>query len=65
MRRNWKNWTKGKSAADAWLVNTFERYVLSRYDSVNDRYLPQGAFPAVLMPLRDQFWRLLWAGKKN
>ena len=56
---------KGKSAADAWLVNTFERYVLSRYDSVNDRYLPQGAFPAVLMPLRDQFWRLLWAGKKE
>ena len=56
---------KGKNTADTWLVKTFDRYVLSRYDSVNDRYLPQGAFPAVLMPLRDQFWRLLWAGKKE
>jgi len=57
--------SKGKAAADSWLVKTFERHVLSRFDSVNDRYLPQGAFPAVLMPLRDQFWRLLWAGKKE
>ncbi|MDM2835736.1 replication endonuclease [Citrobacter sp. Cpo091] len=56
---------KGKKAADAWLLNTFERYVLSRIDQVNEQYLPRGNFPAVLMPLRDQFWRLLWSGKRE
>ncbi|QPB31313.1 replication endonuclease [Citrobacter amalonaticus] len=56
---------KSKKAADAWLLNTFERHVLSRIDNVNGRYLPQRALPAVLLPLREQFWRLLWAGKKE
>lgn len=56
---------KGKQAADAWLINTFERFVLSRIDQVNEQYLPQGVMPAALLPLREQFWRLLWAGKKE
>lgn len=56
---------KGKQAADAWLINTFERFVLSRIDQVNEQYLPQGVMPAALLPLREQFWRLLWAGKRE
>lgn len=56
---------KGKKEADAWLLNTFERFVLSRIDQVNEQYLPQSTLPAVLLPLRSDFWRLLWAGKKE
>lgn len=56
--------SKGKKTADGWLLNTFERHVLSRIDHVNDRYLPN-ALPAALMPLRNEFWRLLWARKKE
>ncbi len=57
--------SKGKKAADGWLLNTFERHVLSRIDHVNDRYLPNATLPAALMPLRNEFFRLLWAGKKE
>ncbi|EKQ6730616.1 replication endonuclease [Escherichia coli] len=56
---------KGKKAADNWLLNTFERHVLSRIDHVNDRYLPNATLPAALLPLRNEFFRLLWAGKKE
>lgn len=56
---------KGKKAADAWLLNTFERFVLSRIDQVNEQYLPQAVLPAALLPLHSDFWRLLWAGKKE
>nr|WP_244207869.1 replication endonuclease [Citrobacter gillenii] len=56
---------KGKEAADAWLLNTFERFVLSRIDQVNERYLPQGTLPAALLPLHSDFYRLIWAGKKE
>lgn len=56
---------RGKKAADGWLLNTFERHVLSRIDHVNDRYLPNATLPAALMPLRSEFFRLLWAGKNE
>ncbi|MCX9067680.1 replication endonuclease [Citrobacter portucalensis] len=56
---------KGKKTADAWLLNTFERFVLSRIDQVNEQYLPQAVLPAALLPLHSDFWRLLWAGKKE
>lgn len=51
--------------ADAWLINTFERHVLPRIDVVNAGYMPDNLSPAPLLDLRDQFWRMLWTGKKG
>lgn len=56
---------KDRKAADHWLVNTFERHVLTRIDSVNSVYQPDSVMPGVLLPIRDQLFRMLWAGKKE
>ncbi len=53
------------AASRKWLLNTFERRVLRRIDAVNDKYLPQSNWPAVLLPLHGDFHRLQWAGKKQ
>ncbi|WP_127960166.1 replication endonuclease [Serratia microhaemolytica] len=54
-----------QQAAERWLVNSFERYVLSRIDAINQHYLPTGITPPALLPIRDQLQRLLWAGKRE
>ncbi|HEM6832051.1 TPA: replication endonuclease [Citrobacter koseri] len=56
---------KDRKAADLWLVNTFERHVLTRIDSVNSVYQPDTVMPGILLPIRDQLFRMLWAGKKE
>jgi Bacteriophage replication gene A protein (GPA). len=56
---------KDRKAADHWLVNTFERHVLTRIDNVNSVYQPDGVMPGVLLPIREQLFRMLWAGKKE
>lgn len=56
---------KDRKAADHWLVNTFERHVLTRIDSVNSAYQPDTVMPGILLPIRDQLFRMLWAGKKE
>lgn len=56
---------KDRKAADHWLVNTFERHVLTRIDSVNSVYQPDTVMPGILLPVRDQLFRMLWAGKKE
>lgn len=56
---------KDRKAADHWLVNTFERHVLTRIDSVNSVYQPDTVMPGILLPIRDQLFRMLWAGKKE
>ncbi|EMO4271961.1 phage replication protein [Klebsiella variicola] len=56
---------KDRKAADHWLVNTFERHVLTRIDSVNSVYQPDTMMPGILLPIRDQLFRMLWAGKKE
>ncbi|HCA7354014.1 TPA: replication endonuclease [Citrobacter freundii] len=56
---------KDRKAADHWLVNTFERHVLTRIDSVNSVYQPDGVMPGILLPIREQLFRMLWAGKKE
>ncbi|QKN81355.1 replication endonuclease [Scandinavium goeteborgense] len=56
---------KDRKAADHWLVNTFERHVLTRIDIVNSVYQPDGIMPGVLLPIREQIFRMLWAGKKE
>ncbi|MBW3154166.1 replication endonuclease, partial [Salmonella enterica subsp. enterica serovar Javiana] len=53
---------KDRKAADHWLVNTFERHVLTRIDSVNSVYQPDTVMPGILLPIRDQLFRMLWAG---
>lgn len=54
-----------RKAADHWLVNTFERHVLTRIDNVNSIYQPDSVMPGILLPIRDQLFRILWAGKKS
>lgn len=54
-----------RKAADHWLVNTFERHVLTRIDNVNSIYQPDSVMPGILLPIRDQLFRILWAGKKE
>lgn len=56
---------KDRKAADHWLVNTFERHVLTRIDSVNSVYQPDTVMPGILLTIRDQLFRMLWAGKKE
>lgn len=56
---------KDRKAADHWLLNTFERHVLTRIDSVNSVYQPDTVMPGILLPIRDQLFRMLWAGKKE
>lgn len=56
---------KDRKAADHWLLNTFERHVLTRIDGVNSVYQPDTVMPGVLLPIRDQLFRMLWAGKKE
>ncbi|QLZ48345.1 replication endonuclease [Citrobacter freundii] len=56
---------KDRKAADLWLINTFERHVLTRIDSVNSVYQPDSVMPGILLPIRDQLFRMLWAGKKE
>ncbi|AYN26556.1 replication endonuclease [Buttiauxella sp. 3AFRM03] len=55
---------QSQSVGDAWLLKTFERHVLRRIDDVNEQYAPQ-ATPLALQPLHGQFYRLLWAGKRE
>ncbi|WP_316503751.1 replication endonuclease [Klebsiella michiganensis] len=54
-----------QACADAWLVNTFERHVLPRIDKVNDSYMPGHILPSPMLEIREQFWRMLWTGKKG
>ena len=54
-----------RKAADHWLLNTFERHVLTRIDLVNGAYQPDSVMPGVLLPIREQLFRMLWAGKKE
>lgn len=56
---------KDRKAADHWLLNTFERHVLTRIDGVNSVYQPDTVMPGILLPIRDQLFRMLWAGKKE
>lgn len=56
---------RDRRAGDRWLINTFERHILSRIDTVNERYLPVGVTPGALLPVREQLLRLLWARKKE
>ncbi|WP_049849339.1 replication endonuclease [Trabulsiella odontotermitis] len=56
---------RDRAAADYWLMNTFERHVLTRIDRVNRAYQPVSVLPGVLLPIRDQLFRLLWAGKRE
>lgn len=56
---------KSHKAADHWLINTFERHVLTRIDHVNSMYQPTSGLPGALLPARDQLFRMLWAGKKE
>jgi hypothetical protein len=56
---------KDRKAADHWLLNTFERHVLARIDGVNSVYQPDTVMPGILLPIRDQLFRMLWAGKKE
>ncbi|WP_237162942.1 replication endonuclease [Serratia symbiotica] len=56
---------KDRKAADHWLINTFERHVLTRIDSVNSVYQPDSVMPGILLTIRDQLFRMLWAGKKE
>lgn len=55
---------RNHTAADTWLLGTFERHVLARIDAVNSAYQPD-SLPAPLLPVRDQLFRLLWAGKRE
>lgn len=56
---------KNRKAADHWLINTFERHVLTRIDNVNSIYQPDTVMLGILLPIRDQLFRMLWAGKKS
>ena len=47
---------KDRKAADRWLVNTFERHVLTQIDSVNSVYQPDTMMPGILLPIRDQLF---------
>ena len=56
---------KNKKSADSWLLNTFERHVLARIERVNGAYQPDSLTPGRLLPIRDQLFRMLWAGKRE
>lgn len=56
--------SKGRTAGNKWLLNTFERHVLPRIDAVNEQYQVDQVPPA-LLPFRDDFFRIPYYGKKD
>ncbi|WP_407274544.1 replication endonuclease [Dickeya ananatis] len=55
---------QGIRRANSYLINSFDRYVLPRLDAVSERYR-LGVVPGLLMPFRDDFHRIPYAGRRD